>query len=129
MPAMLSMVQICCPGAFLGVEFPSAGLDAGGSEQNHPNQNRCKEFAACLQPGKAACSTYPLCPISRVRMLQTKWASAPRKIETALGFVVLESYGAPAIIDCSGQIPKHRHAEDARKPHSHRVAHLLEADC
>ncbi len=72
---------------------------------------------------------YPLCPISRVRMLQTKWASAPRKIETALGFVVLESYGAPAIIDCSGQIPKHRHAEDARKPHSHRVAHLLEADC
>ena len=28
----------------LGVEFPSAGLDAGGSEQNHSNQKRCKEF-------------------------------------------------------------------------------------
>ena len=80
-------------------------------------------------PEKRLVPPYPLCPISRVRMLQTKWASAPRKIETALGFVVLESYGAPAIIDCSGQIPKHRHAEDARKPHSHRVAHLLEADC
>jgi len=26
----------------LGVEFPSAGLDAGGSEQNHSNQKRCK---------------------------------------------------------------------------------------
>ena len=62
MPAMLSMVQICCPGAFLGVEFPSAGLDAGGSEQNHPNQNRCKEFAAWLQPGKAACSTLSALP-------------------------------------------------------------------
>ena len=24
----------------LGVEFPSAGLDAGGSEQNHSNQKR-----------------------------------------------------------------------------------------
>ena len=28
----------------LGVEFPSAGLDAGGSEQNHSNQKRWKEF-------------------------------------------------------------------------------------
>src|SRR5439155_19947627 len=28
----------------LGLEFPSAGLDAGGSEQNHSNQKRCKEF-------------------------------------------------------------------------------------
>src|SRR6266566_8974374 len=28
----------------LGVEFPSAGFDAGGSEQNHSNQKRCKEF-------------------------------------------------------------------------------------
>ena len=28
----------------LGVEFTSAGLDAGGSEQNHSNQKRCKEF-------------------------------------------------------------------------------------
>src|SRR5437867_12149088 len=47
----------------LGVEFPSAGLDAGGSEQNHPNQKRCKDFGACLQPAKGQAGAE--CPPSR----------------------------------------------------------------
>ena len=50
--------QICCRQHLLGVEFPSARLDIGGSSRNRSNQKQCKELGVCLQPGNTAYSTY-----------------------------------------------------------------------